>query len=164
LLVHSKKMTIFLGSVNELFIYSDILLYIMVIKDNTVNTEILIKLYKIYDGHRDALLWFLEELDVDSYEEYIQKYGGSSIQRSYFIAVCGFFELSGVIVKHGMIDPDIYFDMFNPTPFWNKAALAVEGMRKKRPHIYENFEMLNNSRLDWTKKRKNNNKKISHNI
>jgi hypothetical protein len=157
-------MTIFLGSVNELFIYSDILLYIMVIKDNTVNTEILIKLYKIYDGHRDALLWFLEELDVDSYEEYIQKYGGSSIQRSYFIAVCGFFELSGVIVKHGMIDPDIYFDMFNPTPFWNKAALAVEGMRKKRPHIYENFEMLNNSRLDWTKKRKNNNKKISHNI
>lgn len=153
-------MTIFLGLVNELFIYSDILLYIMVIKDNTVNIEILIKLYKIYDGHRDALLWFLEELDVDNYEEYIQKYGGSSIQRSYFIAVCGFFELSGVIVKHGMIDSDIYFDMFNPTPFWNKAALAVEGMRKKRPHIYENFEMLNNMRLDWTKKRKNNNKKI----
>ena len=133
----------------------------MVLKD-TIYTDILIKLYKIYDGHRDAILWFLEELDIDSYEEYIQKYGGSSIQRSYFIAVCGFFELSGVIVKYRMIDPDIYFDMFNPTPFWNKAATAVEGMRKKRPHIYENFEMLNNKRLDWTKNRDNDKKKILH--
>jgi hypothetical protein len=134
----------------------------MVLK-NTAYTDILIKLYKIYDGHRDAILWFLEELDIDSYEEYIQKYGGSSIQRSYFIAVCGFFELSGVIVKHRMIDSGIYFDMFNPTPFWNKAASAVEGMRKKRPHIYENFEMLNNKRLYWTKKRDNDKKKILRN-
>jgi hypothetical protein len=26
-------------------------------------------------------------------------------------------------------------------------------MRTKRPHIYENFELLNNKRLRWTKKR-----------
>jgi hypothetical protein len=133
----------------------------MVLKD-AVDSDILIKLYNIYDSHRDAILWFLEELDVDSYDEYIQKYGGSSIQRSYFIAVCGFFELSGVIVSHRMIDPDIYFDMFNPTPFWNKATSTVEGMRKKRPHIYENFEMLNNKRLGWTKKREyDKNKKLN---
>ena len=130
----------------------------------TVNTDTLIKLYKIYDGHRDAILWFLEELDVDSYEEYVQKYGGSSIQRSYFIAVCGFFELSGVIVSRRMIDSDLYFDMFNPTPFWNKAKSVVQGMRKKRPHIYENFEMLNNKRIGWTKKRDTGKSKISQNI
>jgi hypothetical protein len=134
----------------------------MVLKD-AKSTDTLIKLYKIYDGHRDAILWFLEELDVDSYEEYIQKYG-TSLQRSYFIAVCGFFELSGVIVKHRMIDPDVYFDMFNPTPFWNKAASTVEGMRKKRPYIYENFEMLNSKRIDWTKKRDKNKKKILQSI
>ena len=51
----------------------------MVLKD-ALNSDILIKLYRIYDSHRDAILWFLEELDVDSYEEYIQKYGGFSIQ------------------------------------------------------------------------------------
>lgn len=134
----------------------------MVLKD-AKSTDTLIKLYKIYDGHRDAILWFLEELDVDSYEEYIQKYG-TSLQRSYFIAVCGFFELSGVIVKHRMIDPDVYFDMFNPTPFWNKAASTVEGMRKKRPYIYENFEMLNSKRMDWTKKRDKNKKKTLQSI
>jgi hypothetical protein len=131
----------------------------MILK-NTVYSDILIKLYNIYDAHRDAVLWFLEELDVESYEEYIQKYGGSSTQRSYFIAVCGFFELSGIIVNHKMIDPDIYFDMFNPNPFWNKALNVVKGMRKNRPYIYENFEILNNKRKDWTKKRKKDNKKI----
>jgi hypothetical protein len=26
-------------------------------------------------------------------------------------------------------------------------------MRDKRPHIYEKFELLNNNRLSWTKKR-----------
>ena len=135
----------------------------MVLKD-TANIDTLIKLYKIYDGHRDAILWFLEELDVGSYEEYIQKYGGSSIQRSYFIAVCGFFELSGVIVSHTMIDADLYFDMFNPTPFWNKAKSVVQGMRKKRPHIYENFEMLNDMRIGWTKKRDTGKSKISQYI
>ncbi len=51
------------------------------------------------------------------------------------------------------MDQNLYFDTFNPTPFWNKAKPTVEGMRTKRPHIYENFELLNNKRLSWTKKR-----------
>jgi len=44
--------------------------------------------------------------------------------------------------------------MFNPTPFWQKAKPIVKGMRKKRPHIYENFESLNDKRLAWAKKRR----------
>jgi hypothetical protein len=63
-----------------------------------------------------------------------------------------------------MIDAGLYFDMFNPTPFWNKAKSVVQGMREKRPHIYENFEMLNNNRIGWTKKREIDEKKVSHNI
>jgi hypothetical protein len=37
-------------------------------------------------------------------------------------------------------------------------------MRKKRPHIYENFEMLNNKRIGWTKRREIDKKKVSYNI
>jgi hypothetical protein len=59
-----------------------------------------------------------------------------------------------VFLRHDLIDEDLYFDIFNPTPFWNKAKPIVKGMRAKRPHIYENFELLNNKRLSWTKKRK----------
>jgi hypothetical protein len=121
------------------------------LKNNSTDT--LLKLYEIYDKHRDAVLWFLEEMDASNYEEYLEKYSGTSMGRSYFIAVCGFFELSGVLVNYGLIDQNVYFDMFNPAPFWGKAKPIVEGMRNKRHHIYEKFELLNSKRLSWTKKR-----------
>jgi hypothetical protein len=118
-----------------------------------LNTQTLLNLYNIYDNHREAVLWFLEEFDANSYEEYVEKYSGASVGRSHFVTVCGFFELSGVLISHKMIDQNLYFDMFNPTPFWQKAKFVLEGMRIKRPHIYENFEALNDRRLKWTKLR-----------
>ena len=125
------------------------------------NTRTLFNLYKIYDSHRQSILWFLEEFDADSYEEYTEKYAGASSGRSDFIAVCGFFELSGVLVSHNMIDQNLYFDMFNPTPFWQKARFVIEGMRQKRPHIYENFESLTDMRLSWTQLRTKKYRKIA---
>jgi hypothetical protein len=53
------------------------------------------------------------------------------------------FELSGVLVNCRMIDQNLYFEIFNPTPFWNKAKPIIEGMRSKRSDShYENFELL----------------------
>jgi hypothetical protein len=120
--------------------------------DNS-KVNIILDLYKINDNHRSSRLWFLDDLDANSYEEYQQKYSNSPTEKSHFIAVCGFFELSGVLMNHGLVDPDLYFDIFNPTPFWHKAKPIIEGMRTKRPHIYENFEILNNKRSIWKKER-----------
>jgi hypothetical protein len=122
---------------------------------NANNTDTLLKLYQIYDNHRNARLWFLEGLDASNYSEYREKYSGACMERSHFITVCGFFELSGVLVNHRLVDPNLYFDIFNPTPFWNKARPIIEGMRRKRSdsYYYENFESLNNKRLNWKKKR-----------
>ncbi len=122
-------------------------------KSEVNSTNTLLKLYQIYDDHRNARLWFLDGLDAADYDEYKEKYSGASMERCHFVAVCGFFELSGTLVSHGLIDQDLYFDIFNPTPFWNKAKPIVEGMRSKRPHIYENFESLNSERLSWKEKR-----------
>ena len=120
---------------------------------NIIFDSLIQVLNKYKQGQHKGVRWFLEELDANDYEGYLQKYPGASTERSHFIAVCGFFELSGVLVSYGLIDQNLYFDIFNPTPFWNKAKPIVEGMRTKRPHIYENFELLNNKRLSWTKKR-----------
>jgi hypothetical protein len=123
-------------------------------KRSEVNsTDTLLKLYQIYDDHRNARLWFLDGLDATNYNEYNEKYSGASMERCHFVAVCGFFELSGTLVNHGLIDQDLYFDIFNPTPFWNKARPITEGMRIDRPYIYENFESLNSKRLTWKKER-----------
>ena len=124
-------------------------------KSEANSTGTLLKLYQIYDDHRNARLWFLDGLDAANYNEYNEKYSGASIERSHFIAVCGFFELSGVLVNRGLIDQNLYFEIFNPTPFWNKAKPIIEGMRngKSDSHYYENFESLNSKRLSWKKKR-----------
>ena len=125
-------------------------------KGEANNTDTLLKLYQIYDDHRNARLWFLDGLDASNYNEYKEKYSGASMERCHFIAVCGFFELSGVLVNHGLIDQGLYFEIFNPTPFWNKAKPIIEGMRngKSDSHYYENFESLNSKRLSWKKKRR----------
>jgi len=46
------------------------------------------------------------------------------------------------------MDQNLYFDIFNPNPFWDKAKPIVEGIRTKRPHIYGKFELLNNKRSE----------------
>ena len=113
----------------------------------------LFSLYEIYDRNRDSILWFLEDFNVKSYEEYKQKYRGTSQERCNFIRVCGFFELSGTLVKRRLIDTNLYFDVFNPSPFWQKAKSIIKGMRETRPFIYENFELLNEMKLKWAKRR-----------
>jgi len=82
------------------------------------------------------------------------RYGGKSEEMVHFTSICGFFELCGVLVNSNLIDKNLYFDLFNPNPFWTKAKPIVDGMRKDRPHIYENFELLSKKRLIWAKKRK----------
>ncbi len=115
----------------------------------------LLELYAIYDGHRDSILWLIEDFDANDYYDYERKYAGSSKERFHFVTLCGFFELSGVLVKKHAIEPNRYFDLFNPAPFWHGVKKVVDGMRKKRPHIYENFELLYEKRIVWTKKRWN---------
>lgn len=117
------------------------------------DVDILFSLYEIYDRNRDSILWFLEDFNVKSYEEYKQKYHGTSQERRNFIRVCGFFELSGTLVKRRLIDANLYFDVFNPSPFWQKAKSIIKGMRETRPFIYENFELLNEMKLKWAKRR-----------
>jgi len=115
--------------------------------------DTLLVLYQMYDRHREALLWFLHELSAKDYSDYRIKYAGTSKGRMYFTSVCGFFELAGVLVNRRMLSEDLFFDVFNPTPFWQRAKSIVEGMRQGRPHIYENFELLSEKRKRWSEKR-----------
>ena len=117
------------------------------------DVDVLFSLYEIYDRNRDSILWFLEDFNAKSYEEYKRKYHGTSKDRCHFIRVCGFFELSGTLVKRRLIDTNLYFDVFNPSPFWQKAKSIIEGMRETRPFIYENFELLSEMKIRWTKRR-----------
>jgi len=117
------------------------------------NVDVLLQLYQIYDRNRAGLLWFLHDFTATDYAEYKARYAGTSKERTYFTSVCGFFELSGVLVSRKLLNPDLFFDVFNPSPYWERAKPVVEGMREGRPHIYENFERLAEQRTRWAEKR-----------
>ena len=116
------------------------------------DVDTLIKLYDIYDRHRDAIVWFLSELSAKNYAEFKRRYLTTSKERVHFTAVCGFFELSGLLVNRRILNEDLFFDAFNVSPFWLKAKAIVKGMRHNRPRIYENFELLHMKRLNWVKR------------
>ena len=117
------------------------------------SVNVLLQLYQIYDRNREALLWFLHDLTARDYSDYKAKYAGTSKERVSFTSVCGFFELSGVLVNRKLLSADLFFDVFNPRPYWERAKPIVEGMRRTRPHIYENFERLDAQRRQWAEKR-----------
>nr|MBI3612991.1 hypothetical protein [Nitrospirota bacterium] len=123
------------------------------VNPNRAGADILLQLYQIYDRHREGLLWFLHDFTAKDYAEYQTKHAGTSKERVYFTSVCGFFELAGVLVNRKLLNADLFFDVFNPTPFWERAKPVVEGMRKTRPHIYENFERLHAQRQHWAERR-----------
>lgn len=118
-----------------------------------VDVDVLLQLYQIYDRNREALLWFLHDLAAKDYAAYTAQYAGTSKERVSFTSVCGFFELAGVLVKRRLLSADVFFDVFNPTPYWERARPIVEGMRKTRPHIYESFERLDAKRREWAARR-----------
>jgi len=117
------------------------------------SVNVLLQLYQIYDRNPEALPWFLHDLTARDYSDYKAEYAGTSKERVSFTSVCGFFELSGVQVNRKMLSADLFFDVFNPGPYWERAKPFVEGMRKARPHIYENFERLDAQRRHWAAKR-----------
>jgi hypothetical protein len=117
------------------------------------DADIILRLYALYDGHREALLWFLHELDAKNYDDYKKRYLGISKERAHFTSVCGFFELAGVLVRRRLVNSELFFDVFNPSPYWQRAKAIVDGMRGDRAHIYENFEFLANMRKEWARSR-----------
>jgi hypothetical protein len=117
------------------------------------DADTIIRLYALYDGHREALLWFLHELYVKNYDDYKKKYLGTSKERAHFTSVCGFFELAGVLVRRRIVNSELFFDVFNPSPYWQRAKAIVDEMRRERAHIYENFEFLANMREEWARSR-----------
>ncbi len=116
------------------------------------DVETLLKLYAIYDGNRGSAIWFLSDLSAQDYESFKKKYPSRSRAREHFATVAGFFELAGLLVERKLLNEDLFFDTFNVSAFWAKAKEIVKGMRRDRPRIYENFELVSNRKIRWAKR------------
>lgn len=81
------------------------------------------------------------------YDDFVEKYGSpyseGEVQTAYLM-IGQFFEGIGVLVKNGLADIDLVYQLFAVQTYWRKMKPLVEGARKQfsSPRIYEWFEYL----------------------
>ncbi len=99
--------------------------------------------------------WFFANLPEEpiNLEEFEQKYPGGSDGSRHFGVVSSHFETAGVLVKHRLLNEDLYFDRYLVEPFWDRAKKIVKGQRERwDPAIAENFEWLARRGAAWRRK------------
>lgn len=106
----------------------------------------LLKLYEMATAQhvREAQAWVLSEFQAANFDAFQQRYPIGSLEWRRFTDICGIMELFGVLVKHGLVREDVFFDLFGGIDIlWEAVAGVIPGMRQAMdPRLYENFEAL----------------------
>ena len=126
-------------------------------KPTRADAEMLLNLYALLSSGKlfDAAMWYRNEFDVKSYEEFKEKYPVGSEGRRKFTRYAMFCELLGVLADNGLLNTDMFFDAFGG-PMWGKAEPIAKGFRKERgaPFVWENWELLSRKSKEYWDKRK----------
>lgn len=116
----------------------------------------LLKLYEMATSPRvrEAQAWVLTELDAPDYETFDHKHPIGSVGWQRFNDACGIMELFGVLVKHGLVREEVFFDLFGGIEqLWETVQTVIPGMRDALDlRLYENFELLYQRSKDWQKR------------
>jgi hypothetical protein len=116
------------------------------------DAEIILKLYEQFesDRMRAAKRWFADELHMESYEDFVERFPRGSEGFAHFMTLYGFFEMVGVLYKNRLVHPDLLFDMWFINGFFSKLYPIIEGIRREGDvHVAENFERLALAELEW---------------
>lgn len=116
----------------------------------------LLKLYELATSPRvrEAQAWVLTELDAPDYDAFNRKHPIGSDGWQRLNDACGIMELFGVLVKHGLVREEVFFDLFGGiAQLWEGVGSIVPGMRDALDaRLYENFELLYQRSLVWQKR------------
>lgn len=103
-----------------------------------------------------ARSWWFANLPDDppmKLGDFENKFPQGSEGNELFGLVSSHFETAGVLVKHGLLNEDLYFDRFWVEPFWDRAKAIIKEQRAKwDPAIAENFEWLARRADTWRRK------------
>ncbi len=109
------------------------------------------------ENFQKARSWYFASLPENppmTLQEYEHKFPDGSEGDNQFALVSSHFETAGVLVKHGLLNEDLYFDRYFVEPYWDRARKIVQGQRAKwDPAIAENFEWLARRAGAWRRKR-----------
>jgi hypothetical protein len=93
---------------------------------------------------REAQAWVLSEFQAADFDAFQRQYPIGSVEWRRFTDICGIMELFGVLLKHGLVREEVFFDLFGGIDIlWEAVSGVIPGMRQAvDPRLYENFEAL----------------------
>ncbi len=96
--------------------------------------------------------WFMNEFKGGTYDEFESAYPPGSVGREHLSRVLDLYEMAGVLVSHGLLNENLYFDLSTISLVWPKVEKIVDGMRKKGgPRVYENAVWLAGREKQWSR-------------
>jgi hypothetical protein len=122
------------------------------------DARLLVEMVKLTQDEKfaKARSWYFANLPEDppmKLEEFENKFPEGSEGNEAFSLVSSHFETAGVLVKHGVLNEDLYFDRYFVEPYWDRAKVIVREQRGKwHPAIAENFEWLARRAGTWRRK------------
>jgi hypothetical protein len=111
--------------------------------------------YKLWDTPLDGEAWtHLRVLKadgaLDDFGTFSARVPKASRDYVLFDRVCCSFEQAGVLMRNGLLHPDLYFEGWaSPRPTWDAVAEVVRGLRETNPEAYVNFEWLAARYDEW---------------
>jgi hypothetical protein len=106
--------------------------------------------YKLWDTPLDGEAWTVvrglrADGAFDDYDTFRARAPKASREYTLVDRVFCAFEQAGVLMKHGLMHPDLYFDGWaDPRALWAKAEQVVKAIRAESANeeIFKNFEWL----------------------
>lgn len=100
----------------------------------------------------EAFRWLFNDFKAKDYKKFKTKYPPGSDGHRNVGRILGQFETSGVLVSHGLLNEDLYFDASAIGFVWPRLEKIVAGMRKEMgPALWENAVWLAERQKQWTK-------------
>ncbi len=118
------------------------------------DAEIFLMLIQSFRDPRteEAYRWFMSEFKAKDYKKFKQKYPRHSEGARNIGRILGDFEVAGVLVSHGLLNEDLYFDSSGIGFIWPTLEKIVAGMRKDMgPALWENAVWLAERQKAWAK-------------
>jgi hypothetical protein len=119
------------------------------------DAELLLQLFEGLSSPQQAesRAWFLKEFSAKDYQEFKSKYPVGGKEWMSVGSVLGPLELAGVLISHGLLNENLYFDATGVEFIWDKIGHIIpEWQKEAGPTLWENAVWLAERQKLWKKK------------
>ncbi|HEV2138922.1 MAG TPA: hypothetical protein VGR53_08770 [Nitrososphaerales archaeon] len=115
------------------------------------NPMILLELWRSFP--KDSYKWLLKEFKASNYDEFIARYPPGSDGYDQVARLREFFETVGVMITHGLLDENLFFDIsYHISAVWERLGpVILDWQEKINPVIEENMAWLARRYEVWQK-------------